>query len=335
MHYTYASDSVDDDIGSTSPSVDSMMIFAGGACSELAKKVCKGLNRKPSRAVLSCYSDGEQSVEILDNVRGRDVYIIQSTCKPTDVNLMQLLVMVDALRRASVRMVTAVIPYFGYGRQDRRILSQRVPITAKLVANMLSSAGVSRVLTMDLHSDQIQGFFDIPVDNMYATSLLASDIWKQGHDNLVVVSPDAGGLTRARAVSKYLDNADLAIIDKRRLKPNQAEAMNVIGDVAGRTCVLVDDMIDTAGTLCVASKVLKERGACGVYAYATHAVLSGRAVEKITDSALDSVVITDTIELGEESKACGKIRQLSVANILAEAMRRIQLNESVSTVHSV
>lgn len=312
---------------------EKMMIFAGSANPDLTKRVCDHLNLPLGKAVLSTFSDGEHSVEILENVRGRDVYIIQSTCAPTNNNLMQLLVMVDALKRASVGRVTAVIPYFGYARQDRRVRSQRVPVTAKLVANMLSSAGIDRVLTIDLHADQIQGFFDIPVDNVYGSPLLLGDIWRQKYPDLIVVSPDVGGVVRARAVAKRLDDADLAIIDKRRPQANQSEVMHIIGSVKGKTCVLVDDMVDTAGTLCAAAKALKDNGADKVVAYATHPVLSGPAIERISSSAIDELVVTDTIPLSKEAGACSKIRQLSVASTLAETLRRMQNNESVSTLY--
>ncbi|MEM7206911.1 MAG: ribose-phosphate diphosphokinase [Pseudomonadota bacterium] len=314
-------------------SFDRMMVFAGDAGAHLARRLCDDLNLPLGRALLGSFSDGEHSVEILDNVRGRDIYIIQSTCAPTNNNLMQLLVMVDAMKRASVNQVTAVIPYFGYARQDRRVRSQRVPVTAKLVANMLSSAGVDRVLTIDLHADQIQGFFDIPVDNVYGSPLLLGDIWRQKHDDLIVVSPDVGGVVRARAIAKRLDDADLAIIDKRRPQANQSEVMHIIGSVEGKSCVLVDDMVDTAGTLCAAANALKENGAARVIAYATHPVLSGPAIERIRNSTIDELVVTDTIPLSEEAQNCSLIRQLSVANMLAETIRRMQKNESVSSLY--
>jgi ribose-phosphate pyrophosphokinase len=312
---------------------EKMMIFAGSANTALAKQVCDHLKVPLGKSTLDTFSDGEHRFEILENVRGSDVYIIQSTCAPTDRNLMQLLVMVDALKRASVDQVTAVIPYFGYARQDRRVRSQRVPVTAKLVANMLSTAGVDRVLTIDLHADQIQGFFDIPVDNVYGSPLILGDIWRHKYPDLIVVSPDVGGVVRARAVAKRLDDADLAIIDKRRPQENQSEVMHIIGSVEGKTCVLVDDMVDTAGTLCAAARALKENGAAKVVAYATHPVLSGPAIERITNSAIDELVVTDTIPLSEEARSCGVIRQLSVASTLAETLRRMQSNESVSTLY--
>jgi ribose-phosphate pyrophosphokinase len=273
------------------------------------------------------------TVEVLENVRGRDVFVVQSTSPPANDHLMELLVMVDACRRASAERITAVIPYFGYARQDRRPRASRTPITAKLVANMIASAGVHRLLTVDLHADQIQGFFDIPVDNVYASPVLLGDAWKQKYDDLVVVSPDVGGVVRARALAKRLDDADLAIIDKRRPRANESEVMNIIGEVAGKTCVLIDDLVDTAGTLCHAAKALKDAGAKRVLAYITHAVLSGPAVERISKSSLDELVVTDTIPLQASAKACPKIRQLSVAGLLAETMRRIRDEESVSSLY--
>ena len=272
-------------------------------------------------------------MEILENVRGRDIFLIQTTCNPTNHNLMEMLIMVDAFRRASVDRITAVMPYFGYARQDRRVRSARVAISAKLVANMIAVAGVDRVLTVDVHAEQIQGFFDIPVDNVYASPLLLGDIWRQKHQNLIVVSPDVGGVVRARAVAKQLDDADLAIIDKRRPQANMAQVMHIIGDVAGKNCVIIDDMVDTAGTLCKAADALKEHGAGKVVAYATHAVLSGPAIDNLTRSQIDEIVVTDTIPLSEAAKGCGKIRQLSVANMLAETIRRIHEEESVSSIY--
>ncbi|MDO9449656.1 MAG: ribose-phosphate pyrophosphokinase, partial [Rugosibacter sp.] len=277
------------------------------------------------------FSDGEVNVEILEHVRGQDVFILQSTCQPTNDNLMELMVMVDALKRASAGRITAAIPYFGYARQDRRTRSARVAITAKVVANMLQAVGVQRLLTVDLHADQIQGFFDIPVDNIYAAPILLGDIWKQQHDNLLVVSPDVGGVVRARALAKRLDS-DLAIIDKRRPKANVSEVMNIIGDVAGRTCVIMDDMVDTAGTLCKASQALKEQGATKVLAYCTHAVLSGSAVARIAESEIDELVVTDTIPLSPEAAACTRIRQISIAELMAETMLRISNEASVSSL---
>ncbi len=279
------------------------------------------------------FSDGEVSVEIMENIRGRDVYLVQSTCPPTNDNLVELLVMADACQRASAARITALMPYFGYARQDRRPRATRVPITAKLVANLIGSSGIGRVLTVDLHADQIQGFFDIPVDNVYASPVLLGDAWKQKYKDMVVVSPDVGGVVRARALAKRLDDADLAIIDKRRPQANMAQVMNVIGEVSGKTCVLIDDLVDTAGTLCEAGRALKERGAVRVVAYITHPVLSGPAVERIEKSELDELVVTDTIPLSETAKACAQIRQLSVAELLAETIRRISDAESVSSLY--
>lgn len=279
------------------------------------------------------FSDGEVSVEIMENIRGRDVYLVQSTCPPTNDNLVELLVMADACQRASAARITALMPYFGYARQDRRPRATRVPITAKLVANLIGSSGIERVLTVDLHADQIQGFFDIPVDNVYASPVLLGDAWKQEYKDMVVVSPDVGGVVRARALAKRLDDADLAIIDKRRPQANMAQVMNVIGEVSGKTCVLIDDLVDTAGTLCEAGRALKERGAVRVVAYITHPVLSGPAVERIEKSELDELVVTDTIPLSETAKACDQIRQLSVAELLAETIRRISDAESVSSLY--
>ena len=295
--------------------LERLMVFTGNANARLAQDVVKHLNIGLGRAIVGRFSDGEVLIELLENVRGKDVFILQSTCAPTNDNLMELLVMVDALKRSSAARVTAAIPYFGYARQDRRPRSARVAISAKVVANMLTSVGIARVLTMDLHADQIQGFFDIPVDNIYAAPVLLGDVWKQGYDDLIVVSPDVGGVVRARALAKRLES-DLAIIDKRRPKANVAEVMNVIGDVEGRTCVIMDDMVDTAGTLCKAAQVLKEEGATRVVAYCTHPVLSGGAVERISASDLDELVVTDTIPLSEDGQSCGKIRQLSVARFI-------------------
>ena len=310
-------------------SYDSLMVFTGTANPELAQNVVKHLDISLGRADVGRFSDGEVALELLENVRGRDVFILQSTCAPTNDNLMEILAMADALRRASAGRITAAIPYFGYARQDRRPRSARVPISAKLVANMLTSAGIDRVLTVDLHADQIQGFFDRPVDNVYATPVLLKDMRAQRIEDLIVVSPDVGGVVRARAMAKAL-NTDLAIIDKRRPKANVAEVMNIIGDVAGRTCLIVDDMIDTANTLCKAASALKERGAERVLAYATHPVFSGQAIERITSSDIDQVVITDTIPLTVEARQCGKIRVVSIAGLLAETLRRINNEESVS-----
>jgi ribose-phosphate pyrophosphokinase len=310
-----------------------MMVFAGSATPKLAQKICAHLSIKLGKAQVGRFSDGEIQVELMENVRGRDAFIVQSTCPPSNDHLMELLTMTDALKRASVNSITAVVPYFGYARQDRRPRSARVPVTAKLVANMIMAAGVERVLTVDIHADQITGFFDIPVDNVYASPVLLGDLWKQKHDDLMVVSPDVGGVVRARALAKRMDDADLAIIDKRRPQPNQAEVMNIIGDVSGRTCVIVDDMVDTAGTLCLAAKALKDNGAKKVVAYITHPVLSGKAIANIEGSALDELVVTDTIPLSEKAAACKRIRQLSVAEILAETMRRIAEEESVSSLY--
>ncbi len=308
-----------------------MMVFTGNANPKLAAEVVSHLGIGLGRATVDRFSDGEVMVELMDNVRGKDVFVLQSTCMPTNDNLMEVMVMVDALRRSSAGRITAAIPYFGYSRQDRRPRSARVAITAKVVANMLTIVGVNRVMTMDLHSDQIQGFFDIPVDNIYATPLLLSDLWKQNYDNLVVVSPDVGGVVRARACAKQL-NSDLAIIDKRRPKPNVAKVMNIIGDVADRSCVIMDDMVDTANTLCEAAAALKEQGAVKVVAYCTHPVLSGAAIERITGSELDELVVTNTIPLRADALACSKIRQVSAAGLLAETIRRISNEDSVSSL---
>jgi ribose-phosphate pyrophosphokinase len=310
-----------------------MVVFSGNANRPLAENVVSYLNMSLGKATVGRFSDGEVMVEIVENVRGKDVFIVQPTCAPTNDNLMELLVMVDAMRRASAYRITAVIPYFGYSRQDRRPRSARVPITAKVVANMIESVGANRVLTVDLHADQIQGFFDVPVDNVYASPILLGNIWKHKYDNLIVVSPDVGGVVRARAIAKNLDDAELAIIDKRRPQPNEAKVMNVIGDVEGRTCVLVDDLVDTAGTLCEAARALKEHGAVRVVAYCTHPVLSGPAVENINASVLDELVVTDTIPLRAEAKGCPRIRQISIAEMLAETMRRISKEESISSLY--
>ena len=312
----------------------SLMVFSGNANPKLAADVVRRLGKSLGSATVGRFSDGEVNVELLENVRGKDVFVLQPTCVPTNDNIMELLIMVDALKRASAGRITAAIPYFGYARQDRRPRSARVPITAKLVANMLQAAGVQRVLTVDLHADQIQGFFDIPVDNVYASPLLLADIWRAyGTEDLIVVSPDVGGVVRARAVAKRLDDADLAIIDKRRPRANVSTVMNIIGDVSGKTCVLVDDIVDTAGTLCAAAAALKEQGARKVAAYCTHAVLSGPAVDNINGSQLDELVVTDTIRLSDAAKACPKIRQLSVAELLAETIRRVAFGESVSSLY--
>ncbi|HUN67969.1 MAG TPA: ribose-phosphate pyrophosphokinase [Burkholderiales bacterium] len=311
--------------------MDRLMVFAGNANPSLAQEVVKHLNISLGRAVVGKFSDGEVMVEVMENVRGKDVFVLQSTCQPTNDNLMELMVMVDALKRSSAARVSAAIPYFGYARQDRRPRSARVAISAKVVANMLTAAGISRVLTMDLHADQIQGFFDMPVDNIYAAPVLLGDVWKQGYDNLIVVSPDVGGVVRARALAKRLES-DLAIIDKRRPRANVSEVMNVIGEVKDRTCVIMDDMVDTAGTLCKAAEVLKAEGATKVVAYCTHAVLSGNAVARIAESAIDELVVTDTIPLREDARACKKIRSLSVAGLLAETILRIFTEDSVSSL---
>ncbi|MCW9078523.1 MAG: ribose-phosphate diphosphokinase [Gammaproteobacteria bacterium] len=309
-----------------------MMVFSGNANPQLSADIASYLDVPLGKASVGQFSDGESMVEIQEHVRGRDVFVVQPTCEPTNDNLMELLVMIDALRWSSVRRVTAVIPYFGYARQDRRPRSARVPITARLAAKMIGTAGANRVLTMDLHADQIQGFFDIPVDNVYASPVLLGDVWRQKYPNQMVVSPDVGGVVRARALAKRLDDADLAIIDKRRPKANVAQVMNIIGDVRGRSCILVDDLVDTAGTLCKAAAALKDAGAAKVVAYCTHAVLSGAAVANIESSRLDELVVTSTIPLREDAAACGKIRQLSIAGLLAESIRRINNEESVSSL---
>jgi len=308
-------------------------VFTGSANPQLALDIARYLQVPLGRAHVGRFSDGEVTVEIMENVRGRDVFVVQPTSPPANDHLMELIVMVDACRRASAGRITAVMPYFGYARQDRRPRATRVAITAKVVANMLVGAGVHRVLTVDVHADQIQGFFDIPVDNVYASPVLLGDVWKQKYDDLVVVSPDVGGVVRARAIAKRLDDADLAIIDKRRPRANESEVMNIIGEVEGKSCVMVDDLVDTAGTLCHAAAALKEVGAKRVVAYITHPVLSGPAVERIEDSELDELVVTDTIPLRENARACSRIRQLSVAGLLAETMRRIRDEESVSSLY--
>jgi len=310
-----------------------MMLFTGNAHPELAKNIAHHLQLSLGSALVGKFSDGEVAVEIEENVRGQDVFIVQPTCAPTNDNLMELMVMIDALRRSSARRITAVIPYLGYARQDRRPRSARVPITAKVVADMLASVRVDRILTVDLHADQIQGFFGMPVDNVYASPILLGDVWKQHHKDLMVVSPDVGGVVRARALAKRLDEADLAIIDKRRPKANEAKVMNIIGDVEGRTCIIVDDLVDTAGTLCEAAIALKGHGANKVIAYCTHPVLSGPAVERLANAELDELVVTDTIPLSYAAKQVSSIRQVSVAEMLAETMRRIHLEESVSSLY--
>jgi len=316
-----------------STTADTLALFAGNANLPLAQEISRHLQTRLVDAEVGHFSDGECKVELMENVRGRDVFIVQPTCPPANDTLMELLVMVDALRRASAARITAVMPYFGYARQDRRPRATRSPITAKLVANMISSAGVNRLVTIDLHAAQVEGFFDIPVDNLYASPVLLGDAWKQAYRNVIVVSPDVGGVVRARAFAKRLDDADLAIIDKRRPRPNESKVMNIIGDVKGKTCVLVDDMVDTAGTLCVAAKALKNEGALKVVAYITHAVLSGKAVGLISESVLDELIVTDTIPLSAAAKGCGKIRQLSTAALLAETIRRIRDEESVSSLY--
>jgi ribose-phosphate pyrophosphokinase len=311
----------------------SMMVFSGNANLALSDGIVKKLNMRLGMATVGRFSDGEVAVEIEENVRGKDVFIIQPTCSPTNENLMELLVMIDALKRASASRITAVMPYYGYARQDRRTRSARVPISAKLVAKMIEQAGAHRVLTVDLHADQIQGFFDIPVDNVYSSPLLLGDVWRRQYKDLIVVSPDVGGVVRARALAKRLDDADLAIIDKRRPKANVSEIMHIIGDVDGRTCVMIDDLVDTAGTLCHAAAALKKHGAIKVVAYCTHAVLSGAAIKNLNGSELDELVVTDTIPLSQDAVDSGKIRQLSVAEMLAETIRRIAVGESVSSLY--
>ncbi|VAX11345.1 Ribose-phosphate pyrophosphokinase [hydrothermal vent metagenome] len=310
----------------------SMMVFSGNANPALVSEIVAHLNMPLGKALVGQFSDGEVMAEIQEDVRDRDVFIVQPTSAPTNDNLMELLVLIDAMRWASASRITAVIPYYGYARQDRRPRSARVPITSRLVAKMIGRAGADRVLTMDLHADQIQGFFDIPVDNVYASPILLGDVWRQKYPNLMVVSPDVGGVVRARALAKRLDDADLAIIDKRRPQANQAEVMNIIGDVEGRSCVIIDDLVDTAGTLCQAAKALKDNGASRVVAYCTHPVLSGPAVSNITESVLDELVVSNTVPLQPDARACEKIRQLSVAELLAETMRRISVGESVSSL---
>jgi len=309
-----------------------MMVFSGNSNRPLAKNIANFLSVPLGKATVEKFSDGEIMVEVLDNVRGKDVFIVQPTSMPANDNLMELMVMTDAIRRASAKRITLVVPYFGYSRQDRRPRSARVAITAKVVANMLTGVGADRILTVDLHADQIQGFFDCPVDNVYASPVLLGDVWKHKYKDLVVVSPDIGGVVRARALAKHLD-VELAIIDKRRPKANVAKVMNIIGDVEGRVCLLIDDMVDTAGTLCAAAAALKERGATRVVAYCTHAVLSGPAVDNIENSVLDELVVTDTIPLQDNARDCTKIRPLSIAEMLAEAMYRISNEESVSSLY--
>ena len=309
-----------------------MMVFTGNANPALARKVADRLYLAMGNAAVSKFSDGEITVELNENVRGKDVFVLQSTCHPTNDNIIELLLIIDALRRASAGRITAVVPYFGYARQDRRVRSARVPISAKVVADTMVGVGVDRVLTVDLHAEQIQCFFTVPVDNVYASSILNADIVRCDYENLIVVSPDIGGVVRARAIAKQLDDADLAIIDKRRPRANEAEVMNLIGDAEGRTAILVDDMVDTAGTLCTAANALKERGTLKVVSYCTHAVLSGKALENIKNSQLDELVVTDTIPLSSEALAIGKIRQLTIADLLAESIRRVSNEESISAL---
>ncbi|MDC9715103.1 MAG: ribose-phosphate pyrophosphokinase [Gammaproteobacteria bacterium] len=316
-------------------SLDTIKIFSGNANPLLSGEIISSLNIAQGKAIVGQFSDGESQVEILENVRGCDVFVLQPTCGPSPAEtLMELLVIVDALKRSSAARITAVVPYFGYSRQDRRSRLTRVPITAKLAAKMVEASGVDRILTIDLHADQIQGFFDIPIDNIYAQPVLVDDILSQNYDDIVVVSPDVGGVVRARAAAKKLNDADLAIIDKRRPAPNMVRIMNVIGDIEDRTCVLIDDMVDTAGTLCQAADILKEKGAKKVVAYATHAVLSGNAISNITNSALDELVITNTIPLIQAAIKCNKIRQLSIAPKLAEVIKRISEEQSISAIFS-
>lgn len=309
-----------------------MMLFRGNATPELAAQIANNLEIELGEATVSRFSDGEVNVEILENVRGKDVFIIQSTCAPTNDSLMEVVVMADALRRASAGRITAVVPYFGYARQDRRVRSARVPISAKVVADMMAIVGINRVLTVDLHADQIQGFFDIPVDNVYATPVMLDHILKNHTDNMMVVSPDVGGVVRARAVAKRLNDADLAIIDKRRPKANESEVMHIIGDVEGRDCVIVDDMVDTAGTLCLAAGALKKHGAKSVVAYCTHPVLSGKAISNISGSDMDKLIVTDTIPLSDDAKSCDRIEIITMSNVLAEAIRRVNEEESLSSM---
>jgi len=310
-----------------------LMLFSGSANPPLAQDIANYLHLPLGKLQLGRFSDGEVQIEILENVRGKDVFVIQPTNAPTDQHIMELLMLLDAFKRASAGRITAVVPYFGYARQDRRPRSARVPISAKVVADMIGECGAHRVLTVDLHADQIQGFFDIPVDNVYASPVLLGDIWRQKYENLIVVSPDVGGVVRARALAKQLDDSDLAIIDKRRPRANESQVMNIIGDVRGKTCVMIDDLVDTAGTLGKAAAALKEHGAIKVVAYVTHPVLSGPAISNIQNSQLDAMVVTDTIPLTKEAKACPKIRQLSIAGLLAETIRRVSAEESVSSLY--
>jgi ribose-phosphate pyrophosphokinase len=315
------------------PADSNLMVFSGNAHPKLAQDVCDDLNIPLGKAFVSQFSDGEVQVEIQENVRGKDVFVVQPTCMPTNDNVMELLIMIDALKRSSAERITAVMPYFGYSRQDRRVRSIRVPISAKVIANLLQVAGADRVLTVDLHADQIQGFFDIPVDNIYASPILLGDVYKRKDPNLIVVSPDVGGVVRARALAKRLDDADLAIIDKRRPEANKSEVMHIIGEVEGKSCYIIDDLVDTAGTLCAAATALKKHGATSVVAYATHPVLSGKAIENLENSVLDELVVTDTIPLREEAVHCSRIRQVEVSGLVAESMRRINQEESVSSLY--
>ena len=312
--------------------MSTMMIFTGNSNPELALKISSHLQLPMGKANVGTFSDGETMVEVLENVRGKDVFVIQSTCAPANNNLMELLTMADALRRSSAARITAVLPYFGYARQDRRVRAARVPITAKVVADMMASVGICRVLTADLHADQIQGFFYMPVDNVYSTPIMLEDIKQQHLGNLMVVSPDVGGVVRARAMAKRLDDAELTIIDKRRSGPNKSEVMHIIGEPSGKHCIIIDDIVDTAGTMCSAAKELKKSGAISVRAYITHPVLSGSAIENITNSSLDEVVVTDTIPLTEEGLRCKKIRVISLADMLAQAIKRVNVEESVSSM---
>ena len=312
---------------------DNMILLTGNSNPQLAQNIARHLQLPLGKASVGTFSDGEIAVEILENIRGREVYLVQSTCPPVNDNLMELLIMADACKRASAARITAIVPYYGYARQDRRPRAARAPITAKLVADMISASGIDRVVTVDLHADQIQGFFSIAVDNVYASPVLLGDVWKNDTNNLVVVSPDVGGVVRARALAKRIDDADLAIIDKRRPRANELEVMNIIGEVDGKDCVLIDDMVDTAGTLCQAASALKAKGAKSVSAYITHAILSGPAIDRINASDLDELVVTDTVPLSEAAAQCSKIRRLEVAELLAETIRRISQDESVSSLY--
>ena len=311
---------------------NNLVLFSGNSNLNLAEKIAKELNIKLGKALVDKFSDHEINIRIDEHVRGKDVFILQSTCFPTNDNLMELIIMIDALRRSSASRITAVIPYFGYSRQDRRVRSERVPISAKLVADMLESSGIDRILTIELHSDQIQGFFNVPVDNVYGTKVIHDHIVKSKYDNQIIVSPDVGGVVRARALAKLLDDADLAIIDKRREKTNSSQVMNVIGDVKDKTCILVDDIIDTAGTICNAAEALKDTGAKKVVSYASHAVLSGPAIERIMNSELDELIVTDTIPLAEGASKLGKIKIISMDKTLAEAINRVNKEESISAM---